>query len=31
MLFARSGANPELVSKLADLVSLNRNRIVPSR
>jgi TRAP-type uncharacterized transport system substrate-binding protein len=31
MLFARSGADPELVSKLADLVSLNRNRIVPSR
>ena len=31
MLFARSGADPELVSKLADLVSLHRNRIAPSR
>jgi TRAP-type uncharacterized transport system substrate-binding protein len=31
MLFARSGTDPELVSKLADLVSLNRERIVPSQ
>lgn len=29
MLFARSGADPELVSKLADLVSLDLNRIAP--
>ncbi|HEY5656821.1 MAG TPA: TAXI family TRAP transporter solute-binding subunit [Myxococcota bacterium] len=31
MLFARAGTDPELVSKLADLVSLNRSRIAPSR
>jgi TRAP-type uncharacterized transport system substrate-binding protein len=31
MLFARPGTDPELVSKLADLVSLNLNRIVPSQ
>ena len=31
MLFARSDADPELVSKLADLLSLHRNRIVPAR
>lgn len=31
MLFARAGANSELVSKVADLVSLHLKRIAPSR
>jgi TRAP-type uncharacterized transport system substrate-binding protein len=31
MLFARAGANPELVSKVADLVGLHLERIAPSR